>query len=102
MSPAAAVSQRNARHRNPCELERLESAARAPLCVPMIVLSDRHIQRTALALMRSYGARARAEAWVWCRHFAQVGDQAERIVWTRVLLELRRLHQTGAALAVAA
>lgn len=68
----------------------------------MILFSERHIQRTALSLLRKYGARARTEAWAWCRHFAEIGERHERAVWTRVLLELRRLQRTDAALAEAA
>lgn len=65
-------------------------------------LSDRHIQRTALALVRAYGAGARVEALVWCRHFAAEGNRLERAVWTRILLEIRRVLRAGTGLAAAA
>lgn len=70
---------------------------------PMITaLSDRHIQRTALSLIRSYGAGACAEARIWCRHFAREGNRLERAVWTRILLECRRTLRAGSGLALAA
>jgi len=51
--------------------------------------SEPHIQRTAATLRRRYGARARAEALVWCRHFAEAGEPDERRVWTRIALAVR-------------
>ncbi|BCW88608.1 hypothetical protein sos41_17490 [Alphaproteobacteria bacterium SO-S41] len=70
---------------------------------PMITaLSDRHIQRTALSLIRTYGANACAEARIWCRHFALEGNRLERAVWTRILLECRRTLRAGSAMALAA
>ena len=32
---------------------------------------------------------ARAEALVWCRHFAEAGEPDERRVWTRIALAVR-------------
>ncbi|MFT3811273.1 MAG: hypothetical protein QM698_15280 [Micropepsaceae bacterium] len=47
------------------------------------------IDRTATTLLRRYGDRARAEALVWCRHFAEAGEAEERRVWTRIALAVR-------------
>jgi len=54
-----------------------------------------YIHRTALKLLRAYGARALSEARGWRRHFAESGEVAERLVWTRIAWEVRR-HQRGA------
>lgn len=47
------------------------------------------IDRTATTLLRRYGGRARAEALIWCRHFAEAGEPEERRVWTRIALAVR-------------
>ncbi len=47
------------------------------------------ITRTASTLLRRYGGRARAEALVWCRHFAEAGETEERRIWTRIALAVR-------------
>lgn len=47
------------------------------------------IARSAETLIRRYGDRARAEALVWCRHFAEAGEAEERRVWTRIALAVR-------------
>ncbi len=62
-----------------------------PMKAAMSEIDDKHIARTARSLVRAYGARARAEARAWTRHFAETGARHERTVWARVGLELRRL-----------
>ncbi len=58
-------------------------------------LSDHHIRRTALKLVRAYGADALTEARRWVRHFAETADAAERRAWTRICLDIRELRRTG-------
>jgi hypothetical protein len=61
-----------------------------------MLLAETHIHRTALTLLRAYGARALSEARVWQRHFAETGEAAERLIWTRVAWEIRRRQRAAA------
>ncbi len=54
------------------------------------VFADPCVARTASTLRRRYGERARAEALVWCRHFAEAGEPHERRIWARVALAVRQ------------
>jgi len=55
------------------------------------------IARSAETLIRRYGDRARAEALVWCRHFAEAGEAEERRVWTRIALAVRGAARNDSA-----
>jgi hypothetical protein len=59
--------------------------------------TEPEIARTAATLYRRYGPQARAEALVWCRHFAETGEPRERRVWTRIALAVRNAARKDTA-----
>lgn len=60
-------------------------------------MTEPHIARTASTLLRRYGDRARTEALVWRRHFAETGESRERRVWARIAWAVRAAAREGEA-----